>query len=343
MYNKYKYLPLWINGRSLTFIVSVNPDALKVRDMCSNHIGGTICLSAGGEKLKIHHSTALKRFKSEIGQANHMLITIMVGLDGIIPYDVEAQNEFHTSWNPKSKKASVERSKLFAKKATMAWLVDCLDMYLRLINQSPILISSEKLKQSIDSVDNSRSIYKRINLICQYYEIQSTDFALVDLLICWRNRLTHFQAENDISLSNRRILEQNIEKIKEKHCGLSIDETLISFDNCDFPTFKEITSFVRASINLVSELDRCLLDDIDLVTYSDRIIVDYLNTKKDIRLNNIFSKDSKTAEKNIRQILAQNGFTPLPPNAVDEFCKNVSNMDFQTAKTALKNGTFISS
>ncbi len=66
--------------------------------------------------MKINHSIALKRFKAEIGQANHMLITIMVGLDGIIPYDVEAQNEFHTSWNPKSKKASVERSKLFAKK-----------------------------------------------------------------------------------------------------------------------------------------------------------------------------------------------------------------------------------
>lgn len=293
--------------------------------------------------MEINHSTALKRFKAEIGQANHMLITIMVGLDGIIPYHVEAQNEFHTSWNPKSKKASVERSKVFAKKATMAWLVDCLDIYLRLINQSPILIGNEELKQSIDSVDNSRSIYKRINLICQHYKIQSTDFALVDLLICWRNRLTHFQAENDISLSNRHILELNLEKIKENHCGLSIDETLTSFDNCGFPTFKEITSFVRASINLASELDKCLLHDIDLVTYSDRIIVNYLINKKELRLNNIFSKDSKTAERILRQILFQNGFTPQNPNAIDEFCKDISNMNFQAAKMALTNGTFITS
>lgn len=298
-------------------------------------------LCNGDEKLEINHSIALKRFKTEIGQANHMLITIMVGLDGIIPYHVEAQDEFHTSWNPKSKKASVERSKIFAKKATMAWLVDCLDMYMRLINQSPILISNEKLKQSLDSADNSRSVYKRIYLICQHYEIQSTDFALIDLLICWRNRLTHFQAENDISLSSRNILEQNLEKIKEKHCGLSINETLSSFDKYDFPTFKEITSFVRASINLVSELDKCLLRSIDLVTYSDRIIVNYLNNNKNIRLNNIFSKDSKTAEKSIRQILFQNGFTAQNPNAIDEFCKNISYMTFQEAKIALINGTFI--
>ena len=125
--------------------------------------------------LDINRSIALKRFKNEIGQANHMLITIMVGLDGIVPYQVEAQEEFHTSWNPKSKEISVERSKVFVKKATMAWLVDCIDMYLRLINQSPILIESKQLKQSIDSKDNSRSVYKRINIICSHYNIQTID------------------------------------------------------------------------------------------------------------------------------------------------------------------------
>lgn len=291
--------------------------------------------------MEVNHSIALKRFKSEIGQANHMLITILVGLDGIIPYHVEPQNEFHTSWNPKSKKSSVERSKVFAKKATMAWLVDCLDIYLRLINKAPILIGDEGLKQSLDSADNSRSIYKRLNLICQHYKIRSTDFALVDLMICWRNRLTHFQADNDISLSNRHILKLDAKVIAEKHCGLSIDETLNSFDKYDFPTFKEITSFVRASINLVSELDKLLLCSIDLVTYSDRIIVNYLNNKKDVRLNNIFSKDSRTAERSIRQILIQNGFTAQHPNDIDKFCKDISNMTFQEAKKALMNGTFI--
>lgn len=41
-------MPLWINGRSLTFIVSINLDTLKVRDVCSNHIGGTICFVQRG-------------------------------------------------------------------------------------------------------------------------------------------------------------------------------------------------------------------------------------------------------------------------------------------------------
>lgn len=294
--------------------------------------------------MDINRSAALKYFKTEIGQANHMLITIMVGLDGIIPYHVEAQEEFHTSWNPKSKKASVERSKVFAKKATMAWLVDCIDMYLRLINQSPILIGNKKLKQSIDSVDNSRSVYRRVNLICSHYNIQSIEYALVDLLICWRNRLTHFQAENEMLLQNKSILKREVESIKKNYCGLHIDQTLKSFYACEFPTFKEITSFVRASISLISEIDTCLLEDIDLVTYADRIIVKYLSDReecKECRLNNIFSKDSQTAEKSLRQILFQNGFTSQNPNGVDEFCNNISHLSVQNAKKALSVGTFI--
>lgn len=291
--------------------------------------------------MDINRSAALKCFKTEIGQANHMLITIMVGLDGIIPYHVEAQEEFHTSWNPKSKKNSVERSKVFAKKATMAWLVDCIDMYLRLINQSPILIESKKLKQSIDSMDNSRSVYRRVNLICSHYSIQSIDYALVDLLICWRNRLTHFQAENEMLSQNKFALEREAENIKENYCGLHIDQTLKSFYDCGFPTFKEITSFVRASINLISEIDRCLLCNIDLVTYADRIIVKYLSDKKEYRLNNIFSKDSQTAEKSLRHILFQNGFISKDFNEVDEFCNTISYLSVQNAKKALEDGTFI--
>lgn len=291
--------------------------------------------------LEINHSIALKNFKNEMGQANHMLITIMVGLDGIIPYGVTAKEEFHTSWNPKSKNASVERSKVFAKKAAIAWLVDCLDMYLRLINQSPILIGDTDLKKAIDSPNNSRSVYKRILLMCHHYNIQSIDFALVDLLICWRNRLTHFQAENDITEQNRTLLEESLESITENHCGLNIQQTLKSFDGYSSPSFKEVTSFVRASINLISELDKCLLSDIGYVEYADKIIVKYLSDDSNRKLNNIFSKDEQTAEKSIRQILFQHGFTPQNPNNVDQFCRTIAKLNFQEAKIRLQQETFI--
>ncbi len=132
-----------------------------------------------------------------------------------------------------------------------------------------------------------------------------------------------------------------MENIEKKHCGLDINRTLKSFDKRAFPTFKEITTFVRASINLISEFDKYLLHDINLVTYADRIIVKYLNDRKACRLNNIFSKDSQTAEKSLRQILFQNGFISQNPNDVDEFCKDISNLSVQKAKKALLDGTFM--
>ncbi len=58
-------------------------------------------------------------------------------------------------------------------------------------------------------------------------------------------------------------------------------------------------------------------------------------------MNNIFSKDSQTAEKSLRQILFQNGFISENPNDVDEFCKDISNLSVQNAKEALLNGTFL--
>ena len=269
-----------------------------------------------------------------------MLITILVGLDGIVPYQVEANDEFHTSWNPKCKEISVQRSKAFAKKALLAWLVDCLDMYLRLINQAPILIPESDLKFKIDSPDISRSVYKRINLVCSYYEISSINYALVDLLICWRNRLTHFQAENNISESNREVLISNATEILDKHCGLNITSTLKSFDKCGFPTFKEVSSFVRASINLVSEMDEQLIYNIGMVRYADRVIIKYLSEDKENRLNNIFSKDLQTAEKSLKQILYQNGFIARNENDVDRFCTEISALNYREAKSRLELGTF---
>lgn len=302
--------------------------------------------------MEINHSIALKHFKKEIGQANHMLITIMVGLDGIVPYNIEAKDEFHTSWNPKSKKRSVDRSKVFAKKAALVWLVDCLDMYLHLINQSPILIDNENLKNDLDDDKNSRSVYRRVELMSTHYNIQSTDFALVDLLICWRNRLTHFRAENDITEQSKRILQNNSDEIMRTHCGLCIEQTLASFNKHNSPSFKEVTSFVRASINWVSEVDKKILHDIDWVSYSDRIIVTYLNDVKNCktekerkekiarRLNNIFSKDAEYTEKSVRQILFQYGFTSEKPNDVDEFCKMISHLSFQNIKNCATRKSF---
>ena len=289
----------------------------------------------------LKYSSALKKFKKEAGQANHFLITIMVGLDGIIDHNVDIKKEFHASWNPKNKIHSVERSKEFAKKSALAWMVDCLDMYLRLINKAPSLIIDTSLKNDIDSQENSRSVYKRINIISDFFEIQTINYAFVDLLICWRNRLMHYQAQNDLLKSSLCILDEYKDFINTAYCGLNVDTMIESFHKSEYPKFKEVAAWIRATINFVYEIDKKLIDNISLLNYADMILIEYFSQNEKIRLDKIFSKDQKRIEKSLRQVLLQNGFCDEGKNEIDEMCLALSKLTYGEAKLKYNGGTFI--
>lgn len=279
-----------------------------------------------------------------------MLITIYVGLDGVIPHNLSPDPSLHTTWNPKSKSASVDRSRIFARKATMAWLVDCVDMYFQMINQAPMLFLPGNVKSTIDGEDYSRSIYKRVNYLNSHYSLATIDTAFIDLLICWRNRLVHYSAENDITPSNRQLLLDNKETILKNFCGLDINKVLEHFEGSEPPTFKEVTSLVHAAVNYICCLDEQLLKGLDLQHYADRIVIHYLREGKskekdhaNPRINNVFSKEPLARLRMIQQLLMENGFSKSEiKNAIDEFCEEISRLDYRGAATALQAGSFLS-
>ena len=69
------------------------------------------------------NSRAFRKFKTEMGQANHFLITIMIGLDAVED-GAEKRESFKTTWNPRNRTNSVVRSKAYAIKSALAWTVD---------------------------------------------------------------------------------------------------------------------------------------------------------------------------------------------------------------------------
>lgn len=299
--------------------------------------------------MDLKTSQALKAFKKESGQINHMLITLYVGLDGIVSHNLSLNPNLHTSWNPKSKESSVDRSRIFVRKATITWLVDCIDMYLKLINQAPLLLLPSEIKHAIDGEEYSRSIYKRVQYLNSQFDLTVVETALIDLLICWRNKMVHYDAENDITADNRQLLLANKCIILKGFCGLDIVAVLKHFDENIVPTFKEVTSLVRATINYIYQLDNILINQLDLKSYADRIIIHYLREGKskeneniNHRINNIFSKDDSTKLRTIKQILKQNGFMESEvTNEVDEFCEMIAQLDYRTAFECLKNGSFL--
>ena len=70
------------------------------------------------------------RFKRSFGQANHFLVTIIVGLNSIKNSDHMLPSDLPAAWDPQDARRSAERSEAFAIQGTSVFLVTALDQYL---------------------------------------------------------------------------------------------------------------------------------------------------------------------------------------------------------------------
>lgn len=170
-------------------------------------------------------------------------------------------------------------------------------MYLRTCNEKPKLITDTALENTFNG--NDRSVYRNFFSISKFFSVSNLNTAMVDLLICWRNKLVHYKADNNIKNESRIILKENKGIILEKHNGLDIENTLKSFDKKgEIPTFKEITSLIKATIDFVYEIDKKLIERIDVIKYADTILLQHIKENKIKRLDSIFSKP-KIKEKRV--------------------------------------------
>ncbi|MCF8020974.1 MAG: hypothetical protein K9L62_16465 [Vallitaleaceae bacterium] len=290
--------------------------------------------------MNIERTRNLKLFKNEMGQANHFLITILVGLDGIKFGDVDIRDEFSTSWNPKSREQSVDRSRLFAIKSTLAWLVDNLDMYFTLTNQKPSVLQTKAYKDEIDGC--GRSVYKKYLVYTRVLGIDTIEACFIDLLICWRNRLTHFNAENTMIPENRQKLLEESDHIESAFNGLLIKETLERFDNFGAPTFKEITSLIKASLNYIYLLDKYLIKCLNKTLFMNSILLNYFlgSDNKVKRLNNVYSKTDKVKRNTIENLLHYYGFNNEVDEEVDAMYESVVSLTYAEADSKLTDYSF---
>lgn len=268
--------------------------------------------------MKLVKSTALKKFKKEVGQANHFLITILIGLDGVKSGNVTKNDLFDAAWNPKSVDASVERSRIYAIKSGLTWIVDCFDMYLRLCNRKPRLLSSE-LSSKFDRTGHS--VYQKYKLVISEYELPKLEVAVVDLLICWRNKMVHFDADNDILESNRNYFlnEMKNEDIVKKY-HLDIDQMIEGFNSGRSPRFKEITFMTGRVIAFVECLDKKLIANLDELSFL-KSTLSYKLSHDQASLNGIFVMTGNKRRKKLIQFLKNCGFTDIDDNSsvVDEY------------------------
>lgn len=252
------------------------------------------------------NSQAFRKFKEGMGQANHFLITIMVGLDAVED-GAQKRESFSMSWNPQDTKQSVVRSKRYAIKAALAWTVDNLDMYLRLCNREPRLYND---KESFEFAKTEHSIYKKLFCVIGNHNGLTPDkFAFVDLLICWRNNTIHFDAQNKLSTSSLNYLK-NIpnEDIAVCKYHLDVSQMLERFERSDIPTMKETATLIAKTIQFVEELDNILLQNIQQYEFLETTLYKFLKCQNET--TSIFDYKNTTPEKRkkkLKQLFATMG------------------------------------
>lgn len=244
------------------------------------------------------NSNYLKLFKKNMGNINHLLITICIGLEGVRNGQITKGETFSTTWNPKDVKASADRSRIFAIKATLVWITDNIDVYFSNILKEPPFLQDQ---EEFETIKKLRGVYNKYRELISYFKIENRiETAFIDLAISWRNKVVHTDANNDININSRKILKENKEFIKKNYCGLDVIDTINSFDNNKYPSFKEITSLISSSINFVYLLDSKLIEKINMQEYI-KSIVEY---EKEKELKNLFIySDLKSRNKKLEHFL----------------------------------------
>jgi len=263
--------------------------------------------------LILQISSSRRYFKKRLGQANHFLITILVGLDGIIKDDITLSPEFSTSWNPKNKEKSAKRSAKFALNSSLAWAIDNLDAYFIMCHQKPTLFEDRIL---IDAMSGAgRHVHDKFIAIYEYLERKNIESikpyaAFVELAIQWRNNTTHFGAENKLDTKFLDELKQNKAWYKANFRGLDIIESLNSFKENKDPSFKEVTSMIAAIHKFVEIADEVFVQNLNINRYIKDLVSKHYNLYPK---NKIFFL-TLTSERKIsliRTLLLSNGFSEI--------------------------------
>lgn len=253
--------------------------------------------------LYLNQSAAKQHFKNVLGQANHLIITNLVGLDAIEQGLVkEAPSALHAIWSPKNPIVSARRSRRMLLDMALVRSVDSLDIYIRHCRRTPQIIQDSQLQASIDAA--GLSIYKKIIALENAIpELDKVLLSLITLMITWRNRAAHFEADIKLDSKKLNILNENKERIEAEYSGLETDKLLDDFENSDGPTFRETASLIRATHEFVKNLENILLTKLSPEEYLKQTIRRDINSveenKSDYskrRLQGIWGRDPSDRE-----------------------------------------------
>lgn len=228
---------------------------------------------------------ARHEFKKLIGQANHFLVTTLVGLDCLDKNRQHQADGLHAAWSPKSVDISIRRSRLFVLHSFLASAVDALDVYFSLLNRKPDFIQDGQLSGRIQAC--GRSVYQKAVVLSEWvnlpqpsqtHGVAEIESALVEVLITWRNNVQHELADNVVSSRSEEILKKNSETILTKYCNLDPEDLAQKANSGAGMSFKEVASLINAAHKYVEHIDFKILASLNKRLLMEKSISDDLKS-----------------------------------------------------------------
>ena len=258
--------------------------------------------------LILKKSLAYSQLKKRIGQANHFLITILVGLDEVSNGNAKKSATLDAKWEPKDVKVSASRSRTYALNSSLSWIVDNFDSYVQNCKRKPSFIENSELQRALDSAD--RRVNEKFEVLYERYKaVDDLKLygALIALGIQWRNVTTHSGGDNVLDNEYERILQGNKNWYNNNLCHLDVDKALNSFNARKNPSLKEVASIIKAILRFVEIVDKELIKEIDI----DRYVTDLLDKHypQESKKRILFTNQTREHQiSKIKQVMLNSGF-----------------------------------
>lgn len=216
--------------------------------------------------FEVNKTRARWAFKDLLGQANHFLITILVGLNGVRSGELVKDEEFSTSWNPKDARRSADRSRVFALDLSLVRAVDALDTYMMSTVREPCALPNSEFVRSMGAT--KRSVANRLEVFDRMLpSLRPSHRTALEIAIEWRNRRVHSLSDDRVDKVKFKVLKNDADYIKEHFSGLDVDSFISNFKSGVAPTFKEAASIINMCHLAVQHYDAYLLKELDIERY----------------------------------------------------------------------------
>lgn len=227
--------------------------------------------------MQIKHSRARIAAKKLLGDTNHLLITLLIGVEGVRTGKVVKDDSFNVSWNPKDLSSTSQRARRFARAAALSWAVDALDAYLGSLADRSIYDLSNLSVPLNDQLAN-RSIFVKLNSLASAVILPpSAELSLSHLAIQWRNNLIHYHAENELDKKYESFIKGNLissESSPNKFGNLNGHDLIAEFNSGAHPKFKCVAAFIRSINMLIETLDAAIVSNLRVPAYVKGLLID---------------------------------------------------------------------